>query len=134
MYSHPQISTEPLPEDASDDDKAKQMPNPSGYMVLVGLPEIGEKTEGGVYRPDRLRDQEQVASIVGYVISLGPDAYSDEKRFPSGAWCKEGDFVIFKSYTGVRMEIHGLEFRLVSDDSIHAVVQDPRGVARIRRL
>ncbi|HUT87313.1 MAG TPA: co-chaperone GroES [Candidatus Heimdallarchaeota archaeon] len=134
MYTHAEISTEPLPKDATDEQKAKQLPDPSGYMLLVGLPTIDEKTAGGVYRPDQLRDQEQVASIVGFVMKMGPDAYSDKKRFPSDPWCKKGDFVLFKSYTGIRFEMHGQEFRLISDDSVFGVVEDPRALSSIRRL
>jgi len=109
---------------------AKAMPEPTGYRLLVALPEVKEKTEAGVYIPDERRDAETVASIVGFVMKAGPDAYSDTKRFPNGAWCKEGDWVVMRAYSGTRVRIHGQEFRLINDDSVEAVVEDPRGVVR----
>ena len=81
--------------------------------------------------PDGLRQAEETASIIGFVIKTGPDAYSDKERFPNGAYCKEGYFVIFRSYSGTRFKIHGKEFRLVNDDTVEAVVEDPRGYTRV---
>jgi co-chaperonin GroES (HSP10) len=116
-------------EQASDG--AKQLPEPKGYKILIGMPEVSDKTEGGVIRPDALKDAESTASIVGFVIKLGPEAYGDKERFPSGAFCEEGDFVIFRSYSGTRFKIHGREFRLINDDTVEAVVDDPRGYERV---
>jgi len=73
---------------------------------------------------------EEVLSPVLYVVKIGPDAYKDEKRFPSGASCKTGDFVLVRPNTGTRIKIHGKEFRIINDDSVEAVVQDPRGISR----
>ena len=109
---------------------AQMLPEPCGYRILIALPEISEKTEAGLYIPDERRDAESVASIVGFVMKTGPDAYSDTKRFPTGAWCKDGDWVMMRAYSGTRVLIHGKEFRLINDDSVEAVVEDPRGVAR----
>ena len=111
--------------------KAKQLPNPTGYHILVGLPEIDEKTDGGILKTVDSVRAEEVASIVGFVIKLGPESYSDKKRFPNGPWCKEGDFIIMRPYSGTRMMIHGKEFRLINDDTVEAVVEDPRGVGRV---
>ena len=110
--------------------KASQVPNPCGYNLLVVLPEADEKTEGGVYVPDDLKDREYTASIAGMVLKMGPDAFSDEIRFPSGPYCKEGDWIIMQAYTGTRLKVHGQEFRLINDDCVKAVIQDPRGVKR----
>jgi co-chaperonin GroES (HSP10) len=110
---------------------ATQLPQPKGYKILIGLPEVSEKTEGGVFMPDGLRSAEETASIIGFVIKMGEDAYSDTERFPHGPYCKEGDFVIFRSYSGTRFKIHGKEFRLINDDTVEAVVDDPRGYTRI---
>ena len=107
------------------------MPQPKGYKLLISPVEVDEKTEGGVYMPDALRDAEGIASIIGFVVSMGPDAYKDEKKFPTGPWCKKGDFVIFRSYSGTRFKIHSQEFRLINDDTVEAVVEDPRGYKRI---
>lgn len=112
------------------DDLLSKLPEPTGYRLLIALPEISEKTEGGVFMPDGLKKDESTASIIGFVIKSGPDAYSDKDRFPAGAWCKEGDFVIFRSYSGTRFKIKGKEFRLINDDTVEAVVDDPRGYTR----
>ena len=112
------------------EDLHAKLPEPTGYRLLIALPEIDEKTEGGVIMPDGLRKDESTASIIGFVLKAGPDAYSDKERFPSGAWCKEGDFVIFRSYSGTRFKVAGKEFRLINDDTVEGVVDDPRGYTR----
>ncbi len=114
----------------TDERVASKLPQPQGYKILIGVPEISEKTEGGVFMPDNLKAAEETASIIGFVMKLGPDAYNDENKFPNGAYCKEGDFVIFRSYSGTRFKIHGKEFRLINDDTVEAVVEDPRGYSR----
>jgi len=109
---------------------ASQLPEPTGYRLLIALPEVEEMTEGGIYITDERRTAESVASVVGYVMKVGPDAYSDEKRFPNGPWCKEGDWIVMRAYSGTRLRIHGKELRIINDDSVEAVIEDPRGVAR----
>ena len=89
------------------EDLHAKLPEPTGYRLLIALPEIDEKTEGGVFMPDGLRKDESTASIIGFVIKSGSDAYSDKERFPNGPWCKEGDFVIFRSYSGTRFKVQG---------------------------
>ena len=108
-----------------------KLPKPQGYKILIGVPEVSDKTEGGVFMPDSLKAAEETASIVGFVMKLGPDAYADKAKFPNGAFCEEGDFVIFRSYSGTRFKIHGKEFRLINDDTVEAVVDDPRGYTRV---
>ena len=110
---------------------ASQMPKPKGYKLLISPVQVEEKTEGGVYVPDAIRDAEGIASIIGFVVKMGDDAYKDKDKFPNGAYCKEGDFVIFRSYSGTRFKIHNEEFRLINDDTVEAVVDDPRGYRRI---
>ena len=118
-------------EDEDEAEVASQLPVPTGYHILIGLPEIEEKTEGGILKAKSTLEIEEVASIVGFVIAMGPDCYKDEKRFPTGPWCKEGDFILMRSYSGTRISIHGKEFRLINDDTPEAVVQDPRGIKRV---
>jgi len=113
-----------------DERFAKQVPEPSGYRLVVAPLPVNEETEGGIIKPGSLVQLENVASVVAYVMKIGPDAYKDSDRFPSGAWCKEGDFIIIKSYTGTRLKIHGHEIRIINDDSVEAVIEDPRGVER----
>ena len=112
------------------EDLHAKLPEPTGYRLLIALPEIDEKTQGGVIMPDGLVKDESTASIIGFVLKTGPDAYSDKERFPNGAWCKEGDFVIFRSYSGTRFKVAGKEFRLINDDTGEGVVDDPRGYTR----
>ena len=110
---------------------ASQLPEPQGYKILIALPEAEEKSEGGIIMADITRRVEETASIIGFVIKMGPDCYKDEKRFPNGAYCKEGDFVIMRAYSGTRMKIHGKEFRIINDDTVEAIVQDPTGIVRV---
>ena len=118
-------------EETSDTEKAKQLPEPSGYHILIGIPESEEKTDGGILKARQTIEIEETATIVGFVLKLGPDCYKDKKRFPSGSWCKEGDFIIMRAYSGTRISIHGKEFRLINDDTVEAVVEDPRGISRV---
>ena len=107
-----------------------QLPEPQGYKILIALPEHEEVSGGGIIIADQYRKREETASIVGFVLKMGPDCYKDENRFPTGPYCKEGDFIIMRSYSGTRMSIHGKEFRLINDDTVEAVVDDPRGIEK----
>jgi|TARA_S200002703_G_scaffold42819_2_gene37227 chaperonin GroES len=111
--------------------KAKALPEPVGYRLLIAIPEKEEKTDGGILLPEDMRKREEAASMVGMVLKIGPDAYKDVERFPNGPWCKEGDFILMRSYSGTRIDVHGQEFRIVNDDSVEAVVEDPRGIKRV---
>jgi chaperonin GroES len=110
---------------------AKQLPEPKGFKILIALPELEEKTDGGIYLPEQVRNTEALATVVGFVLKAGDLAYQDDKKFPTGAWCKEGDWVLFRAYSGTRIKIHGREFRLINDDMVEAVVEDPRGISRV---
>ena len=116
--------------EATNEEKAKQLPDPTGYHVLCAIPTIEAKYDSGILKADRVRQFEEALSTVFYVLKLGPDAYKDPVRYPSGPWCKEGDFVLARPNSGTRLKIHGKEFRIMNDDSIEAVVQDPRGISR----
>ena len=109
---------------------ASKLPKPQGYKILIGVPEMGDKTDGGVIMPDGVRSVEETASIIGFVMELGSDAYADKSKFPNGSYCQKGDFVIFRSYSGTRFKVHGKEFRLINDDTVEAVVDDARGYTR----
>jgi co-chaperonin GroES (HSP10) len=110
--------------------KAKQLPDPSGYRILCAIPEIDETFEGGILKADITQHHEELLTTVLFVIKLGPDCYKDATRFPSGPWCKEGDFILVRPHSGTRVKIHGREFRIINDDSVEGVVQDPRGISR----
>ena len=111
--------------------KAKQLPDPAGYKLLVALPEPERETAGGIIKADETVRNEEVGSITGMVLKMGPDAYKDERRFPNGPYCKEGDWILMRSYSGTRFRVHGREFRLINDESVEAVVQDPRGIIKV---
>ena len=113
-----------------DEETTRKLPEPKGYKLLIAIPKLEEKTQGGVIIPDKLKGLEQTASIVGLVIALGDAAYKDAEKFPDGPYCKEGDFVIFRSYSGTRFKVQGKEFRLINDDTVEGVVDDPRGYSR----
>lgn len=121
-----EVST--LPQTAEE--KATQLPQPSGYHILVAIPEIEEKFDSGLLKADSTKHYEEVLSTVFFVVKLGPDCYKDASRFPSGPWCKEGDFILARPNSGTRLKIHGREFRLINDDSVEAIVDDPRGISR----
>lgn len=115
----------------SSEEKAKQLPSPSGYHILCAIPEMEKTFESGILKADETIHHEEVLTTVLFVIELGPDCYKDKSRFPSGPWCKKGDFVLVRPNSGSRLVIHGKEFRLINDDVVEGVVQDPRGIKRL---
>jgi co-chaperonin GroES (HSP10) len=121
-----EIST--LPQTAEE--KAKQLPEPSGYHILVTIPEAEDKYESGLIKADETRRFEEALATVFFVIKMGPDCYKDATKFPTGPWCNEGDFILARPNSGTRLKIHGREFRLINDDGVEAVVADPRGISR----
>ena len=116
--------------DATDIEKAKQVPKPVGYRILCAVPEVDKETESGIVLADEFVRREELLTTVLFVVALGPDCYMDKNRFPNGPWCKEGDFVLIRPNAGTRLIIHGREFRIINDDSVEGTVQDPRGVKR----
>ena len=117
--------------DESEARKASQMPKPQGFKILIALPEPDEKTDGGIIKARETLHNEEVGSIVGFVLDMGPDAYANHGRFPTGPFCKKGDWIVMRSYSGTRFLVHGREFRLINDDSVEAVVEDPRGIVKV---
>lgn len=116
---------------SSPEQKAKQLPEPSTFHLLCVLPEIEDTFDSGIVKSSQTVHYEEVLSPVLFVVKMGPDAYKDEKRFPSGPSCKVGDFVLVRPNTGTRIKIHGKEFRIINDDSVEGVVEDPRGITRM---
>jgi co-chaperonin GroES (HSP10) len=114
----------------ADEDKATLLPEPSGYRILCAIPDIEDKYDSGIIKADSTMHYEEVLSTVFFVVKMGPDCYKDPARFPSGAWCKVGDFVLARPNSGTRLKIHGREFRIINDDSVEGVVEDPRGIKR----
>jgi co-chaperonin GroES (HSP10) len=112
------------------EERPKQLPDPSGYRILCALPDVEKTTDGGIIKADITLQHEELLTVTLFVMKLGPDCYKDEKRFPSGPWCKEGDFILVRPHAGTRVKIHGREFRILNDDAVEAVVEDPRGIKR----
>ncbi len=127
--SNPDDVNAVLPEKAED--KAKQLPAPQGYRMLVGIPNAEKEYSSGIIKADDTLRMEEVLSTVFFVIKMGPDCYKDANKFPTGPWCQEGDFILARPNTGTRLKIHGREFRIINDDSVEAVVEDPRGITRV---
>tara|TARA_R100001369_G_scaffold36799_1_gene62208 strand:+ start:885 stop:1268 length:384 start_codon:yes stop_codon:yes gene_type:complete len=119
-------------EEITEEELENQLPTPVGYRVLIAMPEV-EDTYGdsGIIKSNREVQLDTVMSTIGLVLDMGKQAYSDEDRFPTGPWCKQGDYVMFRMNTGTRFKVNGVEYRLMNDDSIEAVVSDPRGVTRV---
>lgn len=106
----------------------ERMPSPTGWRMLI-LPYRGKaQTQGGVYIPEKVIDDGQLTTVVGYVMKQGPLCYKDEAKFPDGPWCKQGDWVIFARYAGSRFRIEGGEVRILNDDEILAVISDPEDI------
>lgn len=114
----------------TSESKGKLLPDPSGYRLLCAVPNIEDKFDNGLVKADVTVHHEELLTTVLLVVRMGPDAYKDAKRFPSGPWCKEGDFVLVRPHAGTRLNIHGKDFRIINDDSVEGVVEDPRGIRR----
>lgn len=115
---------------ATDEEKAKQLPEPSGYRILCAIPEVEKEFDSGILKSDETLRHDELLTTVLFVVGLGPDCYKDPERFPSGPWCEKGDFILVRPNAGTRLVIHGREFRIINDDSVEAVVEDPRGITR----
>ena len=110
--------------------KATQIPTPSTYHLLCMVPQAEEEYESGLVKAGNTMHYEEVLTPVLFVAKMGPDAFADKTRFPNGPSCAVGDFVIVRPNTGTRLKIHGTEWRIINDDSVEAVVEDPRGIQR----
>ena len=108
-----------------------QIPKPVGYRILIALPSVEETYgESGIVKSSQTLRDEYILSMVGVVLDMGDQAYSDADRFPTGPWCKEGDYVMFRANSGTRFKVGNQEYRLMNDDSIEAVVNDPSKITR----
>ena len=112
------------------EERAKQLPKPQGYRIICAIPEAEEAFDSGIIKSDETRRHDELLTTVLFVVDLGPDCYSDTTRFPTGPWCKKGDFILVRPNAGTRLVIHDREFRIINDDSVEAVVEDPRGIKR----
>jgi hypothetical protein len=117
--------------DKEAEEKGRQLPDPVGYHILCAIPEAEKNFDGSeIIKSDDTMRVEEVLTTVLFVVKVGPECYTDKTRFPNGPWCKQGDFILVRPNSGSRLLIHGREFRLINDDVVEAVVQDPRGIKR----
>ena len=117
--------------EAPMEQRAKQMPKPVGYKLLCAIPPAPDEFENSsIVKADIVKRNEEIGTVTLFVVALGPEAYADKEKFPHGPWCKEGDFIITRTYAGTRIKVRGQEFRLINDDQVEAVVDDPRGISR----
>lgn len=114
------------------EEKARQLPKPTGYKILCAIPEQDREYDGGIIKADETLRNDELLTTVLFVVDLGPDCYLDKTKFPSGPWCKKGDFILVRPHAGTRLIIHDREFRVINDDSVEGVVEDPRGIRRNR--
>jgi len=121
------INVEKTQEEAA---KARLLPEPRGYRILCAVPHVEEEFDGGLLKAEDTKRIEEQTTVVLFVVKMGDLCYADKDRFPTGPWCKEGDFVLTRPYSGTRVVIHGREFRIINDDTVEAVVEDPRGIRR----
>ena len=108
------------------EEKARQLPKPQGYRILCAIPEAEKEFESGLIKADETVRVDELLTTVLFVVELGPDCYQDKSRFPNGPWCKQGDFILVRPNAGTRLVIHDREFRIINDDSVEAVVEDPQ--------
>ena len=119
-------------ENITEDQLEEMLPLPAGYRVLIALPQVKETFDTtDLLKASQTRHEEHIMSIIGMVVDMGSQAYADKDRFPTGAWCKQGDYVMFRANSGTRFRIGGTEYRLMNDDSIEAIVPDPTAILRV---
>jgi len=116
--------------DKSQEQKATQLPKPAGWKILCAIPEKEKEYSSGIVKSDETIKNEELLTTVLFVVAMGPDCYTDKVRYPSGPWCAVGDFILVRPNAGSRMVIHGREFRMINEDSVEGVVEDPRGIYR----
>lgn len=130
----PQIQPrETQEEDIPLEERGKSLPEPTGWRILCMVPDVSDKIEGTdldlVKATNSLR-QEEHATTVLFVVKMGPQAYQDVDKFGDTPWCKQGDFILVRAYSGTRFKVFGKEFRMINDDQVEGTIEDPRGISR----
>jgi co-chaperonin GroES (HSP10) len=119
-----------VPIPVNDDDTL--IPKPVGYHILIAMPEVVDTFGGsGLIKTTQTIHHESILSMIGLVLDMGDQAYADKERFPTGPWCKVGDYILMRMNSGTRFKVGAQEYRLVNDDSVEAVVEDPTGITRV---
>ena len=106
----------------------EKVPNPTGYRITLFPLRLDSKTKSGILLTDETVQESQLTTNICKVLKVGPDAYKDKDKFPTGPWCKEDDWVLITRYAGSRIKIDGGELRIINDDEILAVIDDPRDI------
>lgn len=117
--------------ECTDEQLENALPTPCGYKLLIAIPEVKKEFDGGILKPDSMVKQDEVASVIGLVLAMGKDAYTDKTRYPNGKWCEVGDYVLIRTYTGTRFRVFGKEFRLINEDTVEGIVPKPDGYSRV---
>ena len=126
------VPWEPKTESMTDEQFEALVPRPVGYHLLIAMPEVKETFgDSGIIKTNSAVRDETLLSMVGLVLDMGKEAYSDDKRFPSGPWCEVGSYVMFRSNSGTRFKVGGKEYRLINDDTVEAVVTDPTAIRSV---
>jgi co-chaperonin GroES (HSP10) len=119
-------------ERLTDEQMEQALPVPTGHKLLIALPKVEDNYDGtSIVKVDTAKHAEQVTSVVAIVLDMGPDAYKDRERFPSGPWCEVGNYVLVGPYKGIRFLLNGQEFRIINDDLVEGIVADPKGYRRL---
>jgi co-chaperonin GroES (HSP10) len=108
------------------------IPHPVGYHILIAMPKQEETFgDSGILKSQKTMSHDGILSMVGLVLDMGAQAYTDKDRFTTGPWCKAGDYVMFRANSGTRFKVGGQEYRILNDDSIEAVVEDPNAISGV---
>jgi co-chaperonin GroES (HSP10) len=111
-----------------DESVMSRIPSPTGWRLVVLPFKPPKTTKSGLILAEKAVEKQQVATVCGYVVEVGPLAYADTEKFPHGAWCKKGDWVVFARYAGARINIEGGEIRILNDDEVLATIKDPEDI------
>lgn len=111
-----------------DESVLSRIPSPTGWRIVVLPFKPPKTTKSGLILAEKAVEKQQVATVCGYVVEVGPLAYADTDKFPEGAWCKKGDWVVFARYAGARINIEGGEIRILNDDEVLATIRDPEDI------
>ena len=121
---------EPLvPKGAKETEQyLKVLPKPVSYRILVRPYQPSKKTKGGLYLTEKTLETQQMTTVVGLVVKMGDLCYVDKEKFPTGPWCKEGQFVVYGRYTGARFKTKYGEHRILNDDEIIGTINKPEDI------
>ena len=120
-----------VPIPVNEEEQEALIPKPVGYHILIAMPQVAETFGSGLLKTTQTIHHESILSMIGMVLDMGDQAYADKERFPNGPWCKVGDYILMRMNSGTRFKVGAQEYRLVNDDSIEAVVEDPSGIQRV---